>query len=57
MRKEQEEWERDPELRAWMLERQRLNDLWERNFGMDSMDFFTEKVFGVLAICHGSALG
>ena len=41
--KEQEEWERDPELRAWMLERERLTDLWERNYGMDSMDFFYRK--------------
>ena len=41
--KEEEEWERDPEIRAWRLERQRQTDLWERNYGMDSMDFFYRK--------------
>jgi len=41
--KEQEEWERHPEIRDWMLENDRLTDLWERNYGMDSMDFFYRK--------------
>jgi hypothetical protein len=40
---DKEEWEHDPETRAWMLEMQRKTDLWERNYGMDSMDFFYRK--------------
>jgi len=38
-----EEWERDPGFLAWTLERQRLSDLWERNYGMDSMHIFYGK--------------
>jgi hypothetical protein len=40
---EEEEWERDPEIKAWRLERKRLTDLYNRNYGMDSMDFFNRK--------------
>jgi hypothetical protein len=41
--KDEEEWEHDPEIRARELEWQRLTDLFERNYGMDSMDFFYRK--------------
>jgi hypothetical protein len=37
--KDKKAWEHDPEYRAWMLE----IDLWERNYGMESMDFFYRK--------------
>jgi hypothetical protein len=37
--KDNKAWEHDPEYRAWMLE----IDLWERNYGMESMDFFYRK--------------
>ncbi len=36
--KDKKAWEHDPEYRAWMLE----IDLWERNYGMESMDFSSE---------------
>jgi hypothetical protein len=57
---EEEEWERNPEVIARRLERQRLSDLWERNYGMDSMDFFTESVWSACnmsRICIGIVNG
>jgi hypothetical protein len=41
--KGEEEEERDPEIRARRLERKRLTDLFKRNYGMESMDFFYRK--------------
>ena len=41
--KDEEGWEHDPKIRARELEWQRLTDLFERNYGMDSMDFFYKK--------------
>jgi hypothetical protein len=31
------------EAKSWRLERQRISDVWNRNYGMDSMDFFYGK--------------
>ncbi len=58
--KDEEEWEHDPKIRARELEWQRLTDLFERNYGMDSMDFFTESVWSACNMsrsCIGIANG
>jgi hypothetical protein len=38
----------EEEAKSWRLERQRISDVWNRNYGMDSMDFFYGKCLDCL---------